>query len=216
MTHFISYFLYAFIAIFPITNPIGMSSLFYAMTENGTHAERALLTKKVVIYGILLLLATLFIGPYILLFFGIRAADIKIAGGLVLFSVAWKMLNQPKQNRPKASENPDDDQDLMSLAFFPLTMPLTAGSGSIAITITLAIQAKDAVDSLYRYGAITAALIVIFAIVYICYRYAEVIFNVLGKTGAKVVSSLSAFILLAIAISVTWDGLQTLITSIVR
>ena len=214
--HFINFFLYAFIAIFPITNPIGFSSVFYALTSHGTNAERALLAKKVAIYGILLLLSTLILGPYILLFFGIRAADIKIAGGVVLFSIAWKMLNQTKENRQKSNDAQNNDNDITSLAFFPLTMPITAGSGSIAITIALAIQAKDAANTLYQSSAIALAIIVIFTIVYFCYRYAEVIFNVLGKTGTKVVSSLSAFILMAISVAVIWDGLSSLILDMIK
>ena len=69
---------------------------------------------------------------------------------------------------------------------------------------------------LYQYAGIALAIIAIFILVYFCYRYANAIFRILGKTGGKVVSSLSAFILLAIGVSVTWSGLQILISSIVK
>lgn len=216
MHGFIQYFLYGFIAIFPIVNPIGISSVFFALTEHATKQDRIQLSRKVAIYGVLMLLGTLFLGPYLLLFFGLKASDIKIAGGLVLFSVAWKMLSPPRDGKSRTISENNGENDVMSLAFFPLTMPLSAGSGSIAITIALAIQAKDSVNSLVQYGAIATAIVVIFAIVFACYRYADVIFSILGKTGSKVVSSLSAFILLAIAISVIWDGLQAMIAEAVK
>ena len=84
------YFLYAFIALFPMVNPIAMSSVFYGMTKYATDEERNKLATLVTLYGTLLLLTTLLIGPYLLNFFGLNAADIRVAGGLVIFAIAWK------------------------------------------------------------------------------------------------------------------------------
>ncbi len=215
MTHnFTHNFLYAFIAIFPIVNPIAMSSAFYSMTEYATDEQRILLAKKVTIYGIILLLGTLLLGPFFLAFFGLQPADIRIAGGLVLFSIAWKMLSHTKDADAKSQREDRNDDDVMSLAFFPLTMPLTAGAGSIAIVVALASQAKETVNFFDQYISIAFAILATFVIVYFCYRYADSIFRMLGKTGGKVVTSLSAFILLAIGVSVVWSGLQVLILSL--
>ena len=133
----LKYFLYAFIALFPMVNPIAMSSPFFSLTKYATDAQRKKLATLVTLYGTALLLGTLLIGPYLLRFFGLQAADIRVAGGLVVFSIAWRMLNPPREE-PKAPTSNGDDT--MSLAFFPLTMPLTAGAGSIAITIALSNQ----------------------------------------------------------------------------
>lgn len=210
-------FLYAFIAIFPIINPIAMSSVFLNITQYASPEQRKKLAMQVAINGTLLLLGTVILGPILLKFFGLQTADIRVAGGLVVFSIAWKMLTfskEPQQKRDDQSQSMN--HDIMSLAFFPLTMPLTAGAGSIAIVVALASRAKNETDMLDRYIAIALAIIAIFILVYFCYRYADSIFKMLGKTGAKVVSSLSAFILLAIGVSVTWSGLQILIQSIMR
>lgn len=204
------YFLYAFIALFPMVNPIAMSSVFFGMTKYATDEERKKLATLVTLYGTMLLLGTLLVGPYLLNFFGLNAADIRVAGGLVIFAIAWKMLNPPEENKSK----PHDTADPMSLAFFPLTMPITAGAGSIAITIALATQAHQEQYMVDHYIAIALAIIAIFILVYFCYRYADTIFKVLGKTGGAMVTSLSAFILLAIGVSVIWSGLQLLIETI--
>lgn len=204
----IKYFLYAFIALFPMVNPIAMSSPFFGLTKYATDEQRRKLATLVTLYGTALLLGTLLIGPYLLRFFGLQAADIRVAGGLVIFSIAWRMLNPPREE-PRSKDNNGDD--VMSLAFFPLTMPLTAGAGSIAITIALATKAHQESNMVYQYAGIALAIIAIFVMVYFCYRYAATIFKVLGKTGATMVSSLSAFILLAIGVSVTWSGIQLLL-----
>lgn len=207
----LKYFLYAFIALFPMVNPIAMSSPFFSLTKYATDAERKKLATLVTLYGTALLLGTLLIGPYLLRFFGLQAADIRVAGGLVVFSIAWRMLNPPREEPKTTTPNNDD---IMSLAFFPLTMPLTAGAGSIAITIALATQAHQASNMIDQYIGIALAIMAIFVLVFFCYRYAATIFRVLGKTGSTMVSSLSAFILLAIGVSVTWSGIQLLIVSL--
>ncbi len=206
------YFLYAFIALFPIVNPVAMSSVFYHMTKLATDEQRKKLATLVTIYGTVLLLATLLIGPFLLSFFGLQPADIRVAGGLIVFSIAWRMLNPPAETDNKLNQASHDD--MMNLAFFPLTMPITAGAGSIAITIALATQAHKATNMLDRYISVAVAIIAIFALVYVCYRYSAELFRILGKTGSKVVTSLSAFILLAIGVSVIWSGVQIFIASI--
>jgi len=204
----IKYFLYAFIALFPMVNPIAMSSPFFGLTKYASDEQRKKLATLVTLYGTALLLGTLLIGPYLLRFFGLQAADIRVAGGFVVFSIAWRMLNPPREE-PRSKDSNGDD--MMSLAFFPLTMPLTAGAGSIAITIALATKAHQESNMVYQYCGIALAIMAIFVLVYFCYRYAATIFRVLGKTGATMVSSLSAFILLAIGVSVTWSGIQLLL-----
>lgn len=209
LTH---HFLYAFIAIFPIVNPIAMSAVFLNMTEHATEMERKKLASLIASYSTLLLMGSLLIGPYLLIFFGLQPADIRVAGGLVLFSIAWKMLTQSKNMESKSLSSKEHmGDDIMSLAFFPLTMPITAGAGSIAIVIALATQAKNEANMLNQYIAIALAILATTALVYICYRYSATIFKTLGKTGGKVVSSLSAFILLAIGVSVTWSGIELFI-----
>ena len=204
----LKYFLYAFIALFPMVNPVAMSSAFFSLTKYATDEQRKKLATLVTLYGTMLLLGTLLMGPYWLSLFGSQAADIRVAGGLVVFSIAWRMLNPPKE---EVKTNTTNSDDIMGLAFFPLTMPLTAGAGSIAITIALATQAHQELYMVDHYIAIALAIIAIFVLVFVCYRYAATIFKVLGKTGSTMVSSLSAFILLAIGVSVIWSGVQLFI-----
>lgn len=205
-------FLYAFIAIFPIINPIAMASVFFGMTKYATDEQRKKLALLVSLYGTALLLGTLILGPLVLKFFGLQPADIRVAGGLVMFSISWKMLTQSKDLEQKQVIQDDkENDDIMSLAFFPLTMPFTAGAGSIAVVIALATQANKTDLMFNEYISIALAIIAIFILVYFCYRYSSVIFKKLGKTGGKVVSSLSAFILLAIGVAIIWSGIQMLI-----
>jgi multiple antibiotic resistance protein len=214
MELFLSVFVYAFASLFSIVNPIGMSAVFLSLTKHVPDERRHQMAYLIAIYGAILLIVTFLIGPYILYFFGISLPSIQVAGGILVFSSAWSMLRV--KNKPELSteikNSAEDDK-----VFFPLTMPLTAGAGSIAVTIELATRyTKHHVYTIQNTSACLLAIIVVFLAVAICYRYANNLFARLGKTGSNVVSSLTAFILLAISVTVIWDGILGFIEPLLR
>lgn len=203
-------FFYTFVSLFSIINPIGMSAIFLDLTQKFSKDERSKAAYLVGLYGGLLLLATFFVGTYVLKFFGISLSSIQVAGGMLVFYCAWGMLNTKTKDENQKLDNKVD----MDNIFFPLTMPITAGAGSIAVTIALAVHLESQnLFSVLPIAEVIAAIIAVFLVVIISYRFSENIFRKLGKTGTSVVSSLSAFILLAIGVTVIWDGILGLITS---
>lgn len=213
MNVFDTVFIYAFVSLFSIVNPIGMSGVFLELTKRFSNKRRHVAAYLVALYGTILLSATFFIGPYVLKFFGISISSIQVAGGILVFHSAWKMLNtkfSPNDDTMPGAKKSDN-------IFFPLTMPLTAGAGSIAVTLALAAMVKgNHVNVFESISASLAAIVVVFIVVAICYRFADTIFNKLGKTGTSVVGSLSAFILLAIGVTVIWEGILGLIMPIIN
>ena len=199
-----------FLSLLPIVNPIGMSSVFLGMSSNLSPHDRHKLAYKVAVYSAALLIGILFLGPLALSFFGLTLPFIRIAGGLLVSFTAWQMLNA----KPKLSEEEEEEHaENEDLAFFPLTLPITAGAGAIAITISVAVD----IDSGFSFHVVSQYLgaiigiILMMALVYVCYRFADTILNKIGRTGTMVVTRLSAFVLLAIGINVIWAGLLKLI-----
>lgn len=217
MDIFSNVFVYAFVSLFAIVNPIGMSSVFLELTKKFSDEHRHAAAYLIAIYGAILLLATFFIGPYILEFFGISLPSIQVAGGILVFYSAWGMLNtKPKSNHDEEKAGASKDSSWSDSIFFPLTMPITAGAGSIAVTIAMAARfEKENVYDLPTISASIVAIILVFVTVAICYRYADSIFNKLGTTGTSVVGSLSAFILLAIGVTVIWQGILGLVMPVI-
>src|ERR1700675_1193201 len=86
-------FLLVYAGLFPIVNPIGGAPIFLGLTRACTDTERHALAGKVAVNGFLLLLGSLLVGSYVLEFFGITLPVVRIAGGLVVSSFAWKLLN---------------------------------------------------------------------------------------------------------------------------
>ncbi len=211
MSVFTDTFLLVYAALFPIINPFGNAPIFLGLTNACTKEERRALAGKIAVNSFFLLLGSLFVGSHVLEFFGISVPVVRIGGGLVVTAFGWKLLNSeasPSGNHAAASAASTEPDP-----FYPLTMPLTVGPGSISVAITLGSQRPTAVGlaQLILLGA--AAIVGILAItasVYLCYRFAERLVSLLGHAGVAVVVRLSAFILLCIGIQIIWSGLSDL------
>ena len=210
MNSLVSTFFLIYAALFPVINPLGNAPLFLGLTPGSTSPERNVLARGVAINSFVLLLASLLIGSHVLVFFGISLPVLRIAGGLVITSFAWKQLNAeevaPGEDEPRPHHRAPD-------SFYPLTMPLTVGPGSISVAIALGSQRPklSGMSHLLQLGL--AALLGIAAIslsVYLCYRFAERIVALLGPSGTNVVLRLSAFILVCIGLQITWSGVSEL------
>ncbi len=199
-----------FLSLLPIVNPVGMSSVFLAMSNDLSPYERHKLALRVAIYSAGLLIAILLVGPLALSFFGLTLPFIRIAGGLLVSFTAWQMLNA----KPKLShEEKKEHEEKEDVAFFPLTLPITAGAGAIAITIAVALDIDGGFTfhAVLQYLGAIIGIILMMAVVYVCYRFSDTILNKIGQTGTAVVTRLSAFVLLAIGLDVIWTGLLKLI-----
>ncbi len=138
MSLFISTFLLVSAGLFPIVNPIGGAPLFLGLTDEFTEKQRNTLAMSIALNSFFLLLGSLFIGSYVLEFFGISLPVLRIGGGLVVTSFGWKLLNSgiPAEDHRTAMSAVSAIPD----SFYPLTMPLTVGPGSISVAITLGSQ----------------------------------------------------------------------------
>jgi multiple antibiotic resistance protein len=207
MNVFVNAFLLVYAALFPIVNPISSAPLFLGMTRFCTDAERNILARGVAINSFFLLLGSVFIGSHVLEFFGISLPVVRIAGGLVVTAFGWKLLNAAPE--PFEAGAADPPTALKVDAFYPLTMPLTVGPGSISVAITLGSQRPRIADFSHLAqlaGAAIIGIIAISATVYLCYRFADRTVAALGTTGTNVVVRLSAFIMLCIGIQILWSG----------
>lgn len=174
------------------------------------------MAQAVAVNSFLLLLASTLIGAYVLDFFGLSIPAVQVAGGVVVCAIAWSLLNSPSSAPTLAgSESSSLTPDTLDQrAFYPLTMPLTVGPGSISVALTLGANPPRGLRPLVATSLAHALGILIVAlVVYLCYRYADRILRRLGPTGTSVVVRLSAFILLCIGVQIGWNGLQALVVS---
>lgn len=216
MAEAVKVFLLTLSALFPIVDPLAGSPIFLALTRRYSREIRTALSWRVAFNSLLLMIGSYFIGTHVLNFFGVSLPVVQVGGGLVVASVGWGMLMEKEEAHDAARKNVQPaDHDVFGSAFYPLTLPLTVGPGSISVAITLG------ANSTRHYGftilPIMAALIAMALIavsIYLCYGYADRLALALGKTGMTVIVRLSAFLLVCIGVQIMWNGISTLLSSV--
>jgi multiple antibiotic resistance protein len=203
-------------ALFPIVNPLGNSPIFLMLTRNSSSPARAVLSWRIAVNSFLLLVVSFFIGTHILAFFGISLPVVQVGGGLVVISTGWTMLkSSDEDHRGEEVESRMRSRDVLAQAFYPLTLPLTVGPGSISVAIALGANEPRHVG--FNVPASIAGLIgslVIALSICLCYRFAERLEQLLGKSAMNVIMRLSSFLLVCIGVQILWNGITGLLKSV--
>jgi multiple antibiotic resistance protein len=211
LRYFVEGLLFVLAALLPIVNPFGGAPVFLAMTADVTPAIRAELARKIAINAFILLVASLFVGTYVLDFFGLSVPIVQVAGGIVVCAAGWELLRAERvlvQMEPEPTE-------VATRAFYPLTLPLTVGPGTISVAITIGAHHTRSVRSVLLEGtADVLGAVIIATTIFVCYRYADRILRKLGETGTSVLVRLSAFILLCVGVQIFWTGASTLLAAL--
>jgi multiple antibiotic resistance protein len=213
MNGIVAAFALTFAGLFPIVNPLESAPFFLALTKSLPRAQRSALARSVAINGFVLLLGSMALGPWLLEFFGIQLPVVRIAGGLVVTALGWKLLTQDQWSDHAGTGLGAHPPGGVG-AFYPLTMPLTVGPGSMSVAITIGSRKPDGpfdlADFALRGAGALAGLIAIALSIYAAYRFAANIARVLGASGVDVLVRLSAFILMCIGIEIIWQGYSAL------
>src|ERR1700719_4914385 len=123
-------------ALFPIVNPIGNTPIFLSLTRGLSSRGRTALARMIALKGLALIVVSIFIGTHILTFFGISLPVVQVGGGLVVISTGWGLLrHSDDDDAAQDAKKPCNEMDYMRQAFYPLTLPLTVGPGSISVAI---------------------------------------------------------------------------------
>ena len=203
-------------ALFPIVNPLGSAPIFLALTRGFSSSTRTMLAGRIALNGFILLTSSILIGTHILAFFGISLPVVQVAGGMVVIATGWALLNQKDENAiDGGTEQLVSPAAISMRAFYPLTLPLTVGPGSISVAITVGANRPEGTQSnwpILLAEVIGPALIAVS--IYLSYRFAEVIADALGETAMSVILRLSSFILLCIGVQIGWNGISGLLGSV--
>jgi len=200
-------------ALLPIVNPLGGSPIFLLLTGDFSTADRTALSRRVALNSFWLLAVSYFVGSHILAFFGISLPVVQVGGGLVVISTGWAMLTrQGEGDRQSPEHHHVSHNDVFQNAFYPLTLPLTVGPGSISIAITLG--ANVPLHHGFSLLAFAPALVGSFLValsVFLCYASAPRLAKLLGRTGMTVILRLTSFLLVCIGVQIMWNGINALL-----
>jgi len=211
---------FSYMALFPVLNPLGCAFIILAMCRGVPEPLYNQLCRRIAINTFILLFVILFVGTYILAFFGITIPIVQIGGGSVVAYIGWRLLNQSSDTTSGSTDTfANMKKNALDFAFYPMTMPLTAGPGCMAVTLTISAH-ETTRQSLHttligQAGAVMGILLASITI-YFCYRYAEKITHRLGENGTRVIVRLSAFLNFCIGLQITWHGFETLLGKLVQ
>jgi multiple antibiotic resistance protein len=161
-----------------------------------------------------LLVGSYFIGTHILRFFGLSIPIVQVGGGLIVVSNGWSLLTRGNYGQKEVAQTVVP-QDPYRDAFYPLTLPLTVGPGSISVAITLGANAPYH-QGLHLLSMFTALVgcVLLAASIYLCYSFADRLGRVLGTTGMTVILQLTSFLLVCIGVQILWNGASALLKSL--
>jgi multiple antibiotic resistance protein len=201
-----------FAALASILNPPASVPFFLTATTGCSTDMRKALAGRIAVNVFIILVASMFVGSYILDFFGLSLPVVQVGGGLLIMSFGWTFLHQREEDVAAPSATTWRPEELATRAFYPLTLPLTVGPGSMSVAITLGANTTEAgLNRAALVLSMVAGVALIALSIYLCYRFAENIARILGQTGTSVVLRLSAFIALCIGVQILWNGVSTLV-----
>jgi len=202
--------LHAFITLLVTVDPPGLIPIFLGLTfsMNRQEKQQTALTASLIAFGILTLFALG--GMRILATLGISLGAFRVAGGILLFFIAFEMIFEKRAERKEKTAKTAVTRDhIRNIAAFPLAIPLIAGPGAISATILMA-------SHNHGFNGAAIMLLVLLATIIIAYLFmlmAEPFEKLLGNTGRSIVTRLFGVLLTALAVQFVADGTRTLFLS---
>ena len=197
------YAITVFMAIFAIVDPMGNIPIFYTITQKYNREERIQIAKKAIIAATITLVVFGLLGNYIFTLFSITIPAFRIAGGLLLFRVAFNMLYGVTPGTKSTEKEKEETLEKDMIGIVPLGIPLLAGPGAIS-TVMLYNSQGSISNSIIVFLSVFATLF----ITYILLRNVDKIFNRLGRVGSLAISRIMGLILAAIAIQFVINGVH--------
>ncbi|MEO9336915.1 MarC family protein [Mesorhizobium sp. SB112] len=198
----------AFVTILVTIDPPGLAPLFLAVTRGMTRDERKQVSIRASVIGFLILAIFALAGAFILNLFGITLPAFRVAGGILLFVIAFDMIFERRQQRHENSATVAITKDMIhNVAAFPLAIPLIAGPGAISATVLL----SGSFQGWSAQIALVAIILVCLLLTYLVFILAERVDGLLGHTGRSILTRILGVILAALAVQFIADGVRALI-----
>jgi multiple antibiotic resistance protein len=205
----INAFLLGFPALFSIVNPISGAFIFRSVVAGRPPAARAALARLVALNSLGVMMGALWAGSYVLAFFGITLAALRVAGGFVVALSGWRLLYAPETHEDQKQEQAASAEGMEDIALFPLTIPITTGPGTISVAVALGAGHPKLFAGLgWFFLGMTAAAVAMTATIWVTYSYADRLTAMMGPTGTRTITRLSAFLLLCIGVQILITGVQ--------
>jgi multiple antibiotic resistance protein len=204
----LDYLVSALVTLMVVVDPVGLTPAFLSVTQGLPVATRARIAFRACLIAAAILAGTALIGDWLLDKLAITLPAFRIAGGLLLFAVAFEMVLGVRIERQSKQAEEAIEEHVRNVAAFPLAIPLMAGPGAITATLLLAGQARGQPILL---GGLLGVILVVIAACFGVFWIANRIERMLGVTGSVVLSRLLGVLLAALAVQFVIDGVRVVL-----
>jgi len=201
MSDFLHSIVVAFVAMFPMINPIGHAPMFYGMTSDDSPARRRVMSAKIGLYVFLILTVSLLFGNLLLKFFGVTIDDLRIAGGLLVAHSGWAMLGNQSRVTPLEHAAAEEKCDI---SLTPMAMPILAGPGAMSLAIGLAIYGR----SVPHFAGYIVGFAALALLTWISFRQSDAMVRVLNVNAVGALNRVLGLFILAIGVNMVVKGVQ--------
>jgi len=204
-------FIFLLAALFSVLNPIGTVPIFVGLTQDYSKKERSKVSLLTALNVFIILIISFFIGQYVLEFFGITITALRIAGGIIIASSGFSLLNGKfSKNRGIDKKVEEDIQMRNSIALTPLAMPMLAGPGSISLLIAFYQEHNTTNEIIFS----SLAILIVSVLIFIVLRSAHYLAKILGASGIVAISRIIGFLTIAIGIQYIKSSVLSIIRGI--
>ncbi len=198
----------AFATLFVTIDPIGLAPIFLAVTSEATKQERIQIGIRSVVVAAGILLTFALVGQVILSVLGISLPAFRIAGGILLFVIAFEMVfEKRKERKSKSAERVMSDDEMHNIAVFPLAIPLISGPGAISAVLLLSSQTSNWVEM----GSVLFVVAFVLSLVLFTFVVSGWVEKMLGDNGRNILTRLLGVLLAALSVQFIADGVKALI-----
>lgn len=205
-----SFFIYAFVSVFVIVSPISGVVSFISLTSNMTFEEKNEVANKAVVLGCLIALFFAITGNVILDIFSVNVDSLRVAGGILLFTIAFDMMHAKVSAESITEEEINRSQEREDIWVFPIALPLLTGPGTISAVIVLMGSATGYVEKIM----VLVAIVLTFAIALVTFHFSRRIHKLIGYNGMLVFTRLMGLFLAALAVDLVSTGALNIVRSI--
>ena len=199
----VAYIISIFIGILAIVNPFGNISFFSSLTQGFSIEEKKRVINKAIVAATITLIVFGLLGSYIFSLFSITIPAFRIAGGLLLFRVAFSMLYGSTPGTKSTTEEKKETLEREMVGVIPMAIPMLAGPGAIS-TVMLYVSEGNIIDLVIVIFSVFATMLITYTLL----RNADKIFNRIGRVGSLAISRIMGLILAAVAVQFLINGIH--------
>ena len=207
------FFIRAFAGVFVILDPFGASSHFLALTPHDSALGKKAIAKKACMVALGVLIFFSLAGGALFKYFGLTLAALKIAGGILLFTIALGMLYGKRIGAKTTPEEEKEHSELEDIAVIPMAMPILSGPGAITTVMVLSGEAGGTPMKLVM---VLLAVLISLVICYFILAHSVVILKLLKTTGSKILTRIMGLIMSVIAIQFVINGIADILPTLIK